>query len=53
MRFIICIFKLFEQISLEKKGKVTVFFCGNRSFGKTVRDEAWKRKFEFLKEYFN
>lgn len=44
--------KLFSEISASKKGKVDVFFCGNRDFGKFVNKKCLIHKFKFNKEYF-
>lgn len=44
--------KLFQDISMVKKGRVETFFCGGYTFGKFVKKYCEKYKFKFSREYF-
>ncbi len=44
--------KLFDQIAVNKKGSVSVFFCGNRELGSIVQEQAINHNFNFYKEHF-
>ena len=44
--------KLFDDLNKTRKGKLDVFFCGNREFGQFVQKKCFKNKFKFYKEYF-
>merc|ERR1739848_592123 len=42
--------KVFTKIKEQRKGKVTVFFCGNTSLGRTLKLKAEEFGFKFKKE---
>ena len=44
--------EVFQQIRKERKGKVTVFFCGNSVLASTLRIKCDKFNFNFRKEVF-
>eukprot|EP00095_Tigriopus_kingsejongensis_P006523 maker-scaffold172_size289735-snap-gene-1.32 protein:Tk06523 transcript:maker-scaffold172_size289735-snap-gene-1.32-mRNA-1 annotation:"nadph oxidase" len=44
--------KVFKQISEEKKGKVTVFFCGSPQLGKILKLKCDEYGFHYRKENF-
>ncbi|KAJ8311769.1 hypothetical protein KUTeg_011124 [Tegillarca granosa] len=44
--------KLFHDISLRARGNVKVFYCGNQTLAKTVKQYCEKYKFGFSKEHF-
>ena len=44
--------KFFNEIEKQKKGKVTVFYCGNPEMGRTLQQFANKYEFGFKKENF-
>lgn len=44
--------KVFKQIQDQKKGKVTVFYCGPPQLGKTLRIKCDQYGFDFRKEIF-
>lgn len=44
--------KIFRDISLEKKGKIEVFFCGANEFGEHVQRKCENFEFKFSREYF-
>ena len=44
--------KVFTKLQEEKKGKVTVFYCGNPMLAKTLRKKCAEFGFGFRKEVF-
>jgi hypothetical protein len=44
--------KVFKQISAQKKGKVTLFFCGSPQLGKILQMKCAEFGFDFRKENF-
>lgn len=44
--------KVFKQIQVQKKGKVTVFYCGPPQLAKTLRVKCDQYGFAFRKEIF-
>lgn len=46
------LFQVFENIAKEKRGKVTVFFCGAPVMGKELKVYCRKYGFGFRKENF-
>ena len=44
--------KVFKSISAQKKGKVTVFFCGSPQLGKILHMKCAEFGFDFRKENF-
>lgn len=44
--------KVFREIANQKKGKVTVFFCGPQQLAKTLHKKCNEFRFEFRKEIF-
>ena len=44
--------KVFTKIKEQRKGKVTVFFCGNPMLGKTLKEKCNEFGFTFRKEVF-
>ena len=44
--------KVFKQIKKERKGEVTVFFCGNPALASVLRSKCAKFNFSFRKEVF-
>lgn len=44
--------KVFGEIASQKKGKVTVFFCGPQQLAKTLHKKCNEFRFEFRKEIF-
>ena len=44
--------KVFTKIREQKRGKVTVFFCGNSSLGRTLKLKCDEFGFTFKKEVF-
>jgi hypothetical protein len=44
--------KVFKNISEQKKGKVTVFFCGSPQLGKILKMKCDEYKFDYRKENF-
>merc|ERR1719222_817350 len=44
--------KVFTKIKQERKGQVTVFYCGNPALGKVLRAKAEEFGFKFKKEIF-
>merc|ERR1719420_1137392 len=44
--------KVFTKIKEQRKGKVTVFFCGNSSLGRTLKLKCDEFGFTFKKEVF-
>jgi predicted ferric reductase len=45
-------FQIFAQISLQKKGKKKVFFCGPVALADTIKHLCEKYSFGFAKENF-
>ena len=45
-------FQVFQRLANEKKGKVSVFFCGPPAISKILKTKCAKYKFEFRKEKF-
>ena len=43
---------MFTKIKEQKKGKVTVFFCGNPMLGRTLKEKCTDFGFTFRKEVF-
>ena len=46
------IIQVFQQLANNKKGKVSVFFCGPPAISKVLKPKCAKYKFEFRKEHF-
>ena len=44
--------KVFTKLKDEKRGKVTVFYCGNPNLAKTLRQKCQEFGFDFRKEVF-
>lgn len=44
--------KVFKQIEVQRKGKVTVFYCGPPQLAKTLRVKCDEYGFAFRKEIF-
>jgi hypothetical protein len=44
--------KIFQKLQDEHKGKVTVFYCGNRIVAKILREKCEEYGFNFRKEVF-
>ena len=44
--------KVFTKIKEQRKGKVTVFFCGNSALGRTLKLKCDEFGFTFKKEVF-
>ena len=44
--------KIFQKLQDERKGKVTVFYCGNQFLAKTLRAKCEEYGFNFRKEVF-
>ena len=44
--------KVFTKIKQERKGQVTVFYCGNPGLGKALRSKCEEFGFKFRKEVF-
>ena len=44
--------KVFKSIHEQKKGKVTVFFCGSPQLGKILKKKCDEYKFDYRKENF-
>ena len=44
--------KVFTKIKQERKGQVTVFYCGNPGLAKTLRAKCEEFGFKFRKEVF-
>ena len=44
--------KVFTKIKQERKGQVTVFYCGNPALGKVLRAKAEEFGFKYRKEVF-
>ena len=44
--------RVFTQLREEKKGKVTVFYCGNPLAGRIIKEHCRKFDFNFRKEVF-
>ena len=44
--------KVFTKIKQERKGQVTVFYCGNPGLAKTLRSKCEEFGFKFRKEVF-
>ena len=44
--------KVFKEISAQKKGKVTVFFCGSPQLGKILKLKCDEFGFDYRKENF-
>ena len=44
--------KVFTQLREERKGQITVFYCGNPALAKTLRLKCEEFGFNFRKEVF-
>ena len=44
--------KVFSQLREERKGEITVFYCGNPALAKTLRLKCEEFGFNFRKEVF-
>ena len=44
--------KVFKSIHEQKKGRVTVFFCGSPQLGKILKKKCDEYKFDYRKENF-
>ena len=44
--------KVFTKLREERKGKITVFYCGNPLLAKTLRKKCQEFGFDFRKEVF-
>ena len=44
--------KVFQQLKNQKKGKLTVFYCGNPAVAKILKSKCDEFGFEFRKEVF-
>ena len=44
--------EVFTNLKEQKKGKVTVFYCGNPTVARLVRAKCQEYDFEFCKEVF-
>lgn len=49
--FISCM-QVFQTLENERKGKVTVFFCGSPAISKILKAKCSEYNFEFRKENF-
>ena len=44
--------KVFTKLRMERKGDITVFYCGNQTLGKILRSKCEQFGFRFRKEVF-
>ena len=44
--------KIFQKLQDERKGKITVFYCGNPVVGSILRGKCEQYGFDFRKEVF-
>ena len=44
--------KVFASLKAQQKGKVTVFYCGQPTVAKIIRQKCQTHGFEFCKEVF-
>ncbi|XP_072023995.1 NADPH oxidase 5-like [Amphiura filiformis] len=44
--------QVFKQLEEERKGRVTVFFCGSPHLGNVIRQKCFQHGFDFRKENF-
>ena len=49
---VVHIYQVFERLSQEGRGKVTVFFCGSPALGDVLKAHSTKYNFAFRKENF-
>ena len=44
--------KVFQELTEQKKGKITVFFCGSPQLGKILQSKCDEFGFDYVKENF-
>ena len=44
--------QVFQKLAAEKKGRVSVFYCGPPTITKILKAKCAKYKFEFRREHF-